>query len=518
MILITSASYINPELQVEFGKIPPAFLPLGAKRLYEHQKNLFKKLDERIVISLPQSYDVTRADQQKLDKLDIEIIFIKDNISLGESIVYALNMLLPINEHFSILHGDTLFMDIEQNTKVSSLEISKADTSYNWEYLVQNNNLLIKSKAYVIDELEEYVLSGYFSFHDIYELIRCLTSTNFSFIDAIKMYFQKYELKLVKNDSWLDFGLSATYFHSRQNFTTERTFNSLIISDGYVTKCSEKEGKLQSEINWYKKLPKELNLFIPRFEVSDDEKCYKTEYLYLNTLSELYVFGNLPSHIWKQIFNSIKTFLEQLHLYTSKNLKSNFNYKMKTLDRITEFSRKNKINLKKSWILNGETIPSIEKIIIQLDNYIKDCNTYSFIHGDFCMSNIMYDFKANRIKIYDPRGMDFNNQITPYGKSEYDHAKLMHSVFGLYDYIISNFYTLSYSEYRINFTIDNPPELVGIQNMYKDVFETENFKHLYAVMIHLFLSMLPLHSDNEQRQFALLANAFRLYIELERME
>jgi hypothetical protein len=40
-------------------------------------------------------------------------------------------------------------------------------------------------------------------------------------------------------------------------------------------------------------------------------------------------------------------------------------------------------------------------------------------------------------------------------------------------------------------------------------------KHNYAIMIHLFLSMLPLHCDNERRQYAMLANVFRLYKELQ---
>lgn len=38
--------------------------------------------------------------------------------------------------------------------------------------------------------------------------------------------------------------------------------------------------------------------------------------------------------------------------------------------------------------------------------------------------------------------------------------------------------------------------------------------NIYPIMIHLFLSMLPLHSDNSERQKAMLANALRLYVEL----
>ena len=57
MILIASAAYLDTEFQIEFGKLPPAFLPIGNRRLYERQlvaiKNKFP--DEDIYISLPES-------------------------------------------------------------------------------------------------------------------------------------------------------------------------------------------------------------------------------------------------------------------------------------------------------------------------------------------------------------------------------------------------------------------------------------------------------------------------------
>ena len=34
----------------------------------------------------------------------------------------------------------------------------------------------------------------------------------------------------------------------------------------------------------------------------------------------------------------------------------------------------------------------------------------------------------------------------------------------------------------------------------------------YPIMINLFLSMIPLHSDNNLRQKAMLANALKLYL------
>ena len=511
MILITSAKYINPELQVEFGKIPPSFLPLGAKRLYEHQVKLLQDSGEKIVFSLPSSYALNSADVKKLESLNVEIIFVKDGLSLGESIVYVLNMLLPIDNELSILHGDTLFTHLESRHDRDSLSISKVDTSYNWEYVVNDGEILIGESTDDVAVLSEYVVSGYFHFTDAYGFIKCLTQSDYNFIQAIKEYEKSHVIELRKNDTWLDFGLLSTYYHSRKSFTTERSFNSLCIKHGYVVKCSEKQGKLDSEINWFKNFPHELDLFVPRFEQAEDN-CYKTEYMFLSTLSELYVFGELPSYVWRQIFTTAKDFLIKLHTYSADKNNINFDYKTKTIERLEEFSRAKNLDLNRSWKYNGVNIPSINMIVEDLDKYlVKQNEVYHFIHGDFCMSNIMYDFRANTIKVYDPRGMDFDNNISVYGKKEYDYTKIMHSAIGLYDFIISGFYELKVSSYEIEFTLYAPQNIDDIQNVYFDVFDDADKNELYAVMIHLFLSMLPLHSDDEQRQYALLANAFRLY-------
>ncbi|MCW1529060.1 hypothetical protein OLR80_01745, partial [Campylobacter jejuni] len=54
-------------------------------------------------------------------------------------------------------------------------------------------------------------------------------------------------------------------------------------------------------------------------------------------------------------------------------------------------------------------------LVDKLDFYMNDMNEFSLIHGDFCFSNIMYDFRAGAIKTFDPRGCDFNGKITPCG-------------------------------------------------------------------------------------------------------
>jgi len=515
MVLITSAKYVNPELQAEFGKIPPSFLPLGGKRLYEYQIKLFDTHSKNIVLSIPESFSLTKSDKKKLDLLNVKIISVPDDLTLGESIVYAVNMNLPIDTNLEILHGDTYFKEL--NTHHNSVSISIVESSYDWTYLVQNNKLILNlQQNYKLDKLSNHIISGYFNIQYPYKFIESIIKMKYSFVKALIFYSKKFPFKILKNNTWLDFGLVSNYFHSKKAITTERAFNSLSFNDGLVLKKSKLEGKLDGEINWFINIPQKLLLNIPRF-YSEDDFSYETEYLYINTLSELYVFGKLPLYTWNKIFYELKSFLDKLHLFKNKNKNINFDYNYKTNKRIKEFVKSRGYSLTNNWIYNGIEMPSLEFIINDLNKYIKyKEDLFEFIHGDFCFSNIMYDFKSNNIKTFDPRGVDFDNKITVYGDERYDFAKLMHSVVGLYDFIISGFYTCEIDNYNIKFEIDIAEDIKSIQNSFFKIFNIKKESDINAIMIHLFISMLPLHNDNTDKQNALLANVFRLYKDLKK--
>ena len=46
------------------------------------------------------------------------------------------------------------------------------------------------------------------------------------------------------------------------------------------------------------------------------------------------------------------------------------------------------------------------------------------IHGDLCLSNILFNSRINSIKVIDPRGIGYNNNLTIYGDQNYDLAKI----------------------------------------------------------------------------------------------
>ena len=136
MILITSAAYIDSSLASEFGNIPPCMLPVQNKRLYEHQVKLLREYfpKERICISLPYDYEIKDIDKNRFAELDIQTIPINTNISLGESILYALccNELHNANKTCYILHGDTLFSELTTDLNIASIS-DYCNIHYNWD-------------------------------------------------------------------------------------------------------------------------------------------------------------------------------------------------------------------------------------------------------------------------------------------------------------------------------------------------------------------------------------------------
>lgn len=501
MILITSAKYSPPDFTLEFGKIPPSFLPLGNKRLYEYQARLFKDCKKPITLSLPKSFKMNAYDKNKLENLGINLLFVPENLSLGESIVYCVNLLSDLEQDLTILHGDTFFqyLDLAPN----SFQVTKVKENYDWAYL--DDEFCTDAKT----SNDNLILAGAFNIQNPRVLIKNIVENEYKFIKGLKAYSQIFPFKITYNETWLDFGLITSYFHSKKAIKTQRIFNELCIEKGYLKKNSQWTKKIEAESFWFENLPQELLIHTPRFIKAS--QGYLLEYLCNNTLAELFVFGSLPSFIWKRIFESVRDFLNTLHSYENENLVLNFDYETKTLQRLEQFSKESKINLDESLIINHKEVLSIKELLARLKPYLKVLKVNSLIHGDFCFSNIMFDFRAGSIKTFDPRGLDFNERITNYGDKNYDFAKLAHSVFGLYDFIMAGFFHCKRDKNSIEFSLQNSDEIKQIQQSFLEIFKLD--KAIYALMIHLFLSMLPLHNDDENRQIAFLANAYRLYDE-----
>lgn len=511
MFLITSADFITSGLSAEYGKIPPCFLPIQNKRLYEHQLALFDSA-ETIVLSLPMGFVVSEYEAKKFAQKNVQIVYVPLGFSLGQSIVYVLNVVGIYQEPLKILHGDTLFKSLPQELNV--FLVSKTDDNYDWAISESLNN-------------ENFVYAGYFSFSNQSNLIKCITESNYNFIKGVKAYKNQWEVNEIIGDSWLDFGHSNTFYKSKTTLTTQRAFNDLLIDGFSVIKCSKDDKKILAESNWFKSVPLALKKYIPSLwnsGIKDDKGFYQIEYFYLSSLAELYVFGENEIFVWQNILKSCNQFLIDCLIFKDPNQLNlerfgNRLYGEKTIKRINIYAKEQNLDLDRGWILNGQSLPSITTIIDEMNVLIPvpSVKVQGIMHGDFCFSNILYNFRTQSIKVIDPRGIDEDRIETIYGDVRYDIAKIAHSVIGLYDFIIAGYF--SYQEiapYHIEFEIFTNATIDKIQDFYKNSAMgglTLSEASTYPILVHLFLSMLPLHNDNPGRQKAMLANALRLYVD-----
>ncbi len=527
MILITSGAYVGHELASEIGLIPASFLVSGNKRLYRHQLELLKNSNEQIYLSLPDDFEIMEDDKKYFKNNNIKVITTPPSATLTEALRVCLSLMLPFDEPLRILHGDTLIWGIPQH-KSDVFSIGKTDSFYSWaEYRKTGNNGIEFIEGLPNGGFAREVLSGYFCFSNPYFLLQSLSQCKNKFSECLNRYNEKCALTPTETGRWLDFGHLQTYYRSKALMTTERNFNSLKITQHEVIKSGQKAKKIHAEAQWFKSIPPSLTRYTPALLGTGEKNGfneYQLEYLYLSTLSELFVFGRLPVFLWENIFESCSEFLTACRTYkpTSKDVIATSGlYLDKTLARLDRFARERNIQLDKDWKINGENVPSLKRIahITAAEISKVSESDLGVMHGDFCFSNILYDFRHGVIKVIDPRGLNSDGQHCIFGDLRYDFAKLYHSVVGRYDFIKADMFSLKGSNYSYQLELPDDKFSRAAQNVFiSSVIGGKTCESAKAapIAILLFLSMLPLHGDKPEHQNALLANGLRLFKEFDK--
>lgn len=526
LVLITSAAPVAPELAAEFGPLPPALLPVGHGRLIRLQVDRLRPLlaeGGRLVLTLPDSFQLTAHDARDLAELGVAPLGVVTGLSLGESVVCALNLLGVGDRPLRLLHGDTLIDDLPTGDDLYT--VHPATTRYAWaapRFWPGGRTAL---RPLAEDDAGGAVVSGYFSFASSQELVRGITRARGDFIAGLNRYGEVRPLSAWNAAGrWLDFGHLQTYYQSRGRFGTQRAFNALATDDLMVTKTSGDGAKMAAEAGWFEALPADLRVFTPAFcgRCADG---YRLGHEYLSTLRDLHVFGELPPAGWARIFRACGRFLDACagHRPADPTLAGRVMalYRDKPRARIAEFCRAAGLDPDAEWRINGRPVPGLATMVADLGARIPPPPPAALgvMHGDLCFSNIFFDFRRDAVKVIDPRGHLGDGTPEIFGDLRYDLAKLAHSVLGRYDFILAGAFDCR-REGATSLTLDLPddPRLDGIAA----AFRAHRFAGLApedpairAATALLFLSMLPLHADRPDRQWALLANGLRLYRDLE---
>lgn len=522
MLLIISADYVGAEFEAEIGNIPPCMLPIGNKKLIELQVQAIRQCmpQEKIILALPESYVLKIDEQALIEELAITLRFVPDSFNFANAVLYVLNIEADKSmTGVKILYGNTLIMDLPSELDV--IAVVNSDKKYDW---------------YAEESAGEMVVwAGYFSFSALPVLTKVLALSNGRFIKAVQRYRKLVPLNLHKVTRWYNCGYINTFFNSRANITTQRSFNSLLIQADTVTKTSENNQKIHAEAQWFLQLPPALKKFTPQLidygtlredlekdGVEKDCAFYCLEYLPLLPLNELFVHGRNPLSFWKNIFGLLENYLNismQCRQFSEAQRKqiqraSDELYRDKSLSRLSQFAQVSQFDLHQPVSYQSVALGSVQQICdVCIEKSLALPNVYAILHGDLCFSNILFDARGQRIKVIDPRGMDENGTITNLGNQSYDVAKLTHSIIGLYDFIIAGRYQLveNGQDFAINFELDDTT--LSIQQAFMNGYFKAHvpLSNLMPAVVLLFLSMLPLHSDRPDRQRAMLINAMRLY-------
>lgn len=514
MIIINSAAYVNSEFQTEFGEIPPSMLPIGNKKLIEHQYDSLAKSfpNETIFLSLPLSFEGVEPEIDEYLPGNLKVLYIADYFTLAEAILYILNVETVDIGPIRLLHGDTLLNEYPKNEDV--ITVSESTDEYTWEHEE-------------VSKEKDLVWNGFFSFSCSRLLMKSLALSKGRFVEAVKHYKSTKALSVFEVCDWYDLGHINTYFKSRSKITTQRCFNSLRVSSGVVLKKGDSSLKISSEAQWFDKLPTRLKRYTPQlidFGIDRSGSAfYEIEYLPMSPLNEVYVHGVNTARYWKRIYGLLEQYMaecRECETNTSEETllnQADLLYRNKSKRRFLEYLSSSQYEGNTEIKYKGRVMPRLSSIV---DNCIEKAMSLPIVpavlHGDLCFSNILFDSRSSGLKVIDPRGVDEEGSAMLFGDQKYDLAKLSHSVLGMYDFIISG-------RYKINQSNEEGVELVFFDR--NRLFETqEKFLSMSFIpgvsvldcmplTILLFFSMLPLHRDNASRQEAMLLNAVRLYAE-----
>jgi hypothetical protein len=510
--IIASAAYISAEMAAEFGPLPPAFLPVGNSRLFKLQAELLRKFTDRVVLTLPASFAPSEHDGRLLRDLGIETVLLPDGLPLAESLMLAAIHSLDGDEGLTILHGDTLFLGLK-DFPLDSLSVHRGTRPYPWAAM--RDGLVVPA-----GEQDQNLVSGLFRFSRGVAFLKCLAAHKTDFLAALNAY----GLRAERAGQWLDLGHLNSYYDSRRALTTERAFNSLSITKDGVCKTSSQSDKIEAEAAWFEAIPPGLRGHVPaylgRAEQGANRPGYSLAYEYLCPLSDLYVFGAFAPAMWRRILSACDETLTLMRGWKPDAIEAGWFahlYEGKAVERYRRFASEAGFDPTRGWTVNGRTFPSPLALIEEMASRIgePDQADAGVLHGDFCFSNILFDFRRGGLKMIDPRGYAEPGRPSIYGDTRYDLGKLHHSVVGRYDFIVAGYYELDRpASDALDFSVAEGAAQQAVEAHFREVIcggDPERERLAAAISVLLFFSMLPLHAEDRDRQWAFLANGYRLY-------
>ena len=298
-----------------------------------------------------------------------------------------------------------------------------------------------------------------------------------------------------------------------------RHFNEIIShNDKFIKKSFEIE-KLESEFLFLKNIPetlKEYYVQVYDFNKNDKSASYSMQKLSGVDLSINFINGSFDSKDIANILNLLKEYFINLKKLTGNkdlnNLSFITNKNNKRHEDLKQWEGYNNLDnfINRHTVFSGidDLYKSSNRSLEKKRKLLNNSGSY-FSHGDLCFSNMIFSETENKITFIDPRGGKEDEVFrTPY----YDLAKISHSLLGGYDHIINNISMIEFDHdmkayLNLNGALNHDGEkkfTAFIESLGYDL------NLVRQVEASLFISMLPLHTDDIRKVFMLALRASEL--------
>lgn len=533
-LIITSSKYLSGLSLVELGRIPLAFRPLGVTSIYERIAGGFEHGFDAIFLTIPDDFDCPPHHLYTLRNLGITLVPVPDRAEIGTAVARALDAAIPVTGEAAdlyVCYGDLLPYDPElARAPADFIAVRKPQFYHNWGVVSRRGGHLDIRRDTSVAE-GEAVCSGLFRFSAPGRLSAALARTGEDWFPALSTYDAGHPLALLPLGGLIDLCGHMAYNSGRRVAMAPRSFNRLQWEKSFILKRSSDHDKMRAEYQWFSRLPRKLQIHVPVTadftDAKGGEAGYSIQYLPMQTISNLLIFGALPVYAWERILDACdevlgdmqETFVENPAAIDDAALYSGL-LADKTRSRVTRACKALGITGNEPVVYDGTPMLPVNALTDLILARIPATRPdhLSIMHGDFCGSNLLFDASTGALKMIDPRGYYNPGEPSIHGDIRYDIAKLSHSVLGMYDSIIAGHADAGFAltpegAVRLDLHIWQGPEIRDLQKRFLErrfAGRRVTDEGIFEIMISLFLTMIPLHADVPSRQQAFLANAYRL--------
>ena len=461
---------------------------------------------------------------------------------VGYSVACGVSALESTGLPTLVVLGDTIFTAKDYNTSVSSwISVAEAEDQARWCMALVDGEMvrnLYDKPAIAVSARHACTGIYYFSKglpiadNEISKIIH--NKGRLEMADYLKPLVNDGALRAHLTANWLDVGNADHLQDARRKLVQSRSFNTLALDPkrGTITKRSTYTSKFYDEINYFKLLPDNLGVYFPRvLSCSNlpDEQFITMEYYAYPTLADLFLFEDLPVGIWKKIFCRLRAICDDFaqYDYGTQAVAAEAIYLDKNISRFQSYLSSPgdiaKVYLSSENLsVNGLSVPSPQEVIEKSEPLLKRLSAnarWTPIHGDLCFSNILCEPDSCIIKLLDPRG-SFGKQGV-LGDIRYDLAKLTHSVVGRYDFIVNDLFLVNvHGPGKMSLDMPFRFDMRPVVDEFEAIFlnNTVLKEEVLLITAWLFLSMIPLHSDNPRRQLAMLGTGLKIFSDIQKIK